>query len=219
MPIRKIAAITDTTSSQFYFRLWKDYYGKQFGLENLFVVTSLSSMDEFRSLPLGGVWHVTHDYDDAARSRTMSAAVALLLTSYNYVIRVDVDEFLVPNPRRYSSLRDYVDDLSRSYVTARGFNIYQAPGEAPLELDKPILVSQRRMARAETALNKTCITSIALEWGLGMHFASVYPSLGDLFLFHLKRADVEMLVSWGRWMLPQVKGNKELEKVLWPDTR
>ena len=45
-----------------------------------------------------------------------------------------------------------------------------------------------------------------------MHFASVYPSLGDLFLFHLKRADVEMLVSWGRWMLPQVKGNKELEK-------
>jgi hypothetical protein len=61
-------------------------------------------------------------------------------------------------------------------------------------------------------LNKTCITAIPLDWGLGMHFASVYPSLGELFLFHLKRADIEMLVSWGNWMLPQVKGNRELER-------
>ncbi len=212
MSARRVAVVTDTTSSRFYFGLWQRYYGAQFGPENLFVVTSDSGLSEFRPLPLGGVWHVTHAYDDAARARTMSAAVSFLLTSYDYVIRVDVDEFLVPDPRKYPSLRDYVEKLTRPYVTARGLNVYQAPDERPIDLEKPILVTQRRFVRAETALNKTCVTAIALDWGLGMHFASVYPCLGELFLFHLKRADIDMLVSWGEWMLPQVKGNSDLEK-------
>lgn len=212
MCAKRVAVITDTTSSAFYFDLWQRYYGAQFGVENLFVVTSLGSLAEFRSLALGGVWHSTHDYDDRARARTMSAAVTFLLTSYQYVVRVDVDEFLVPDPRRYNGLSDYIEKLERPYVTARGLNIYQAPGVLPIEFERSILVTQRRIARAETALNKTCVTSIPMDWGLGMHFASVYPCLGELFLFHLKRADIEMLVAWGDWMLPQVRGNGELEK-------
>jgi hypothetical protein len=212
MADRNVAVVTDTTSGGFYFDLWYHYYGQQFGVENLFVVTSLDGLDDFRSRNLGGLWHVTHAYDDGARARTMSSAVSLLLTSYVYVIRVDVDEFLIPDLRKFSGLKDYIDRLTQPYVTARGFNVYEAEGDAPIDFSRQILVKQRRTVRAETAMNKTCITSVPIKWGLGMHFASVYPVFGDIFLFHMKRADVETLVSWGIWMLPKVAGNQELVK-------
>ena len=82
---RHVAVVTDTTSSQFYFPRWYNYYCGQFGKENLFVVTSQNGLAEFEKFDLGGVWSIAHRYDDGARALTMGSAVKLLLTDYDYV--------------------------------------------------------------------------------------------------------------------------------------
>jgi hypothetical protein len=45
-------------------------------------------------------------------------------------------------------------------------------------------------------MSKTALTTVPLQWGPGFHFCSVFPSFDDLFMFHLKRADVEQQMSW-----------------------
>ena len=90
---KSVAVLTDSSSAGFYFPLWHRYYSVQFGANNLFVITSPDAMSEFRDLELGGIWRVTNLYDDQARARTLTSAVSLLLTTYDLVIRVDVDEF------------------------------------------------------------------------------------------------------------------------------
>jgi hypothetical protein len=208
---KRVAVVTDTTNSGFHFPRWYKYYSEQFGPENLFVFTSSKGIEGFRSIKLGGLWHVNSDYNDSIRARTMSAASSLLLTDYDWVVRVDVDEFLVPDLRHFRNLREYVLLLKKPYVTARGYNLYEAPDDPKIDETKPLLLAQRRFARAETAMNKTCITSVPIDWGLGFHFCSVHPVLDEIYLLHLKRAHLDMLVEWSAWMLPQVRGDKALE--------
>ena len=43
----KIAVVTDAVSDQYFFPIWRQYYGHLFGPENLFVVTYLNA--DFRS--------------------------------------------------------------------------------------------------------------------------------------------------------------------------
>ena len=88
----------------------------------------------------------------------------------------------------------------------------KSPGDQPLNFSKPILVEQRQLARAETTMNKTCLTSVPLVWSPGAHYCSCYPAFNDLYLVHLKRCDLEMLVRWGAWMLTQFEDTPVLRK-------
>ena len=119
----------------------------------------------------------------------------LLLRAYDVVLRCDVDEFLVPTPGRYRDLADYVARCSRPYVTARGVEVLELPGAAPLDLSRPVL-PQRRYGLRATALYKTALTKVPLRWGSGFHSADVPPVLDDLYLFHLKWADLRRHIAW-----------------------
>ncbi len=47
------------------------------------------------------------------------------------------------------------------------------------------------------ALNKSAVTGIPIHWTPGFHFASVSPEFNDLYLFHMKLADIDMQVAIG----------------------
>jgi hypothetical protein len=192
----RAAVVTDTVSSGFYFPAWYKYYSGQVGSQNIYVFSYGVPSSAFSGYDLGGVWR-SRAYNNSARSKMMSDACSLLLNEYDYVIRVDTDEFLVADPRRWGSLTEYLRDLQRSYVTAAGYNIVSGVDSECLDLSKPILGAQRRQCYAYDALNKTCIVGLPTTWAPGFHFASVYPEFHSLYLFHMKFADIDMQVAIG----------------------
>ena len=203
----KIAVVTDAVSDQYFFPIWRQYYGHLFGPENLFVVTYLNA--DFRSEGLGGVIRLPTTYDDAVRPGTMGPLVTALLKTYDLVIRVDTDEILVVDPRVASNLKSYFLSSAAPYYTARGFDVVQTIGE-PALVPGPIL-SQRRYAYPISALNKTAATRQPLTWSSGFHWASVPPVFSPLFLLHLKRVDIEWQCRWYAEMTRNIGDNPAID--------
>jgi hypothetical protein len=111
-----------------------------------------------------------------------------------------VDEFLVPDRRHYSSLRDYTDRLARPYVTAFGIDIFEGLADPPLDMDRPVVHVQRSQGVVHSALHKTAVTRIPMAWAPGFHAANVAPVFDGLYLLHTKFADVEGRGAWFRFM-------------------
>ncbi len=198
MPNRKVAVVTDALSPDFFFPLWYNYYGAQFGEKNLHVVTISGKAHDFGKFKLGSVTEISSAYDDNDRLRAITALVARLLADNRFVIRVDCDEFLVAEPEIYRDLRGYIDRLEQPYVTSRGFEVFQHDEEPALDVNEKILVRQRKYAMAATAMNKTSITSEPLRWNRGFHHCDRLPVFDGVFLFHLKRADLQWQLDWNK---------------------
>ncbi|MBN8873969.1 MAG: hypothetical protein J0H67_14125 [Rhodospirillales bacterium] len=206
----KVAVLTDSLSDDYVFPYWHAYYGEQFGSCNLFVQTYHGLRSKFTGFLLGGVIELPESYEDRLRARALSSLCSYLLTTYDVVIRVDTDEFLVVDSRRDLLLRDYVAHLQAPYVTARGFDVIQLPGESIIEQGAARLLAHRSVAYPNSALNKTAITRIPLGWSEGFHWANVYPHFDDLFLLHLKRIDIEWQMRWFDHMSSQIADNADV---------
>jgi len=194
---KRIAVVTDAVSPDFYFPLWYRYYaGQTGGTDNLHVVTFETEVDAFRPFALGSITPL-QKYNNELRAKVINQVVNHLLEDYEVVIRVDTDEFLVPDPALFRSLRDYIDALKLAHVTAYGFNLIPDRNDPPLDIASPILYRQRHLAQPSDALCKTCVTTIPLRWAPGFHFCSEMPSFDSLFLFHTKLADVDIQLQIG----------------------
>ncbi len=201
-----VAVVTDALSPDFYFPIWHRYYAAQFGAKALHVLTYPGFAKDFADCELGGIVELSDGYLDEMRAKAISGYAAFLLEFNDVVIRVDADEFVVPDLRRFASLADYLARTKLPYVTALGLDVIQRPDEAPLDLARPILIEQRNYAYANTSLNKTCMTRLPLRWSPGFHACTVPPQFDGCFLIHLKRADVEQQMRWFAFMNPQVTG-------------
>jgi hypothetical protein len=206
MSRKSIAIAVDALSADFIFPIWHRYYSNLFGAENLFVTTFEGGDPGFSDFELGKLTVAEGFYNDDKRVKLINATVAELLKRYDVVIRVDVDEFLVVDPARYGSLREFLESWEGPYITARGFDLMQWRDENPLDPSKKVL-HQRQWGYALDAMNKTCVTRIPFKWGRGFHYCSAPPVFGEVFLFHLKRIDLEQERSWCRKMIESAKGD------------
>jgi hypothetical protein len=193
---KTVAVISDAISDGFFFDLWYRYYGAQFGSKNLFVVTYLGKKRIFEKYELGGVIELPCSYDDQTRAGFISKFVSALLICYQSVVRVDLDEILVPDRRMAPSLAEYISNQELPYISARGFDLFCQADEGPLDLESPILIFQRKFAYGNSSLNKVCYTTFPVNWNSGFHGCSVAPKLDRLFLFHLKFVDIDLQLKW-----------------------
>jgi hypothetical protein len=200
----RVAVVTDSISDQFFFPLWRRYYGGLFGEQALHVV-AYEGGARFADPALGGVLRLPAGYEDGLRARVISDVVAVLLHTHDVVVRVDVDEFLVPDPREFASLRHLIEASDAPLLTARGFDVFQTMAEPPLQ-PGPVL-AQRQWAYPNSALNKTCIVRRPRRWDIGFHWCDAAPVFGPLFLLHLKRADMGSQLRWGAAMTGNIGGN------------
>lgn len=202
----RIIVVTDAMSAGNYFKVWYKYYANLFGDNSIHVFTYLENRSEFEEYSLGGLHVLPDGYDDDLRIEKISFFISEILLECDIVIRVDVDEMLVADPSQFLNLRDYLCAWSGSHLSAFGFDLIQSPEEADLDLSVKVL-SQRRTAYALTALNKTSVTRVPLNWGRGFHYCSLPPTFGSLYLFHLKRADIGLQADWNFYMRSASGGN------------
>jgi hypothetical protein len=209
---KRIAVIGDTISTDQLFHVWHNYYSLLFGARYLYVVTYRGLSSKFDHVELGGLWEVPENYNDPVRCRVISSLVRALLGSYDYVVRCDIDEILAPDPRQAPDLAAYIETLDRPYMTGRGLEVIEGYDEPLLNPGIPILVQQRKLAFRSSSLNKTCITSVPIEWGSGFHGSTVFPVLRDLYLFHIKYTDMSGRLQWLADLRASAPGNAEVER-------
>lgn len=200
--MKKIAALTMVRNDDFYLRKWVEYYGAQLGRENLYIW--FDGTDQVIAPFCEGTHAQLHEKigtqvvsAEKGRLKFLSdQAAALLAGGYDLVIGVDADEFVVVDPRRGLSLREYLSEQRIGVsLSALGLDFGQKLGEEPdITEDRPFL-QQRHYAQIGTRYTKPSIVAKPCVWGSGFHRIKGHNfHIGkDLYLLHFGYFDMKRL--------------------------
>lgn len=197
MPKRPLAVVTMCFNEKIFLPLWHRYYSEQVGSENLYILDHGSNdgaADQFSSnssvirLPRS-------DHDDGMRVRVVGKFTASLLESYERVLYVDTDEFIIPDPIWYSGLLDFCAKRAPTVVTMFGLDVvHDMDNEAPADLNAPIL-QQRKWCVPNAFLCKPSIINREVMWWTGFHGYDGGNHFDNIFLVHLANMDKDLLIE------------------------
>lgn len=186
----------------FFLRRWVAYYSMQLGAENLYVYFDGKDQiipDYCKHCHTQLVDRVEGQVRQADRGRIdyLSSQAKILFERYDIVIGTDVDEFLVVDPRRGLSLREFLSNIKTRFssVSALGVDVGQKLGsETTIDELRPIL-HQRSYAKLSTRYSKSNVLLRPVEWGSGFHRTRHhnFHIQRDLYLFHFGSVDLEMI--------------------------
>jgi Glycosyl transferase family 2 len=201
---RRRAVFTIARNEAAFLPIWLRYYRRHFDPVDIYVLdndTADGSTDGLEGTcnvvpvhraesPEGGgasllVWLVG----------TVEDFQAFLLRSYDAVLFAEVDELIVPDPRSYRGLGDYIDRLEGPAACCTGYNVVHDPDEEPpLRFDEPILRQRRYWQLSPRWYSKRVLGRIPLSWNVGFHDEYNAPGVEpdpELLLIHLHRVDYE----------------------------
>jgi hypothetical protein len=195
----RIAAFTMAYNERIFLPIWLRYYGEALGgEENLFVLDLGSDDGSTSNLGLANRVRIPREeeFNEDRRCTFINRFQASLLCYYDVVIFSDPDEILIPDPEKFSGLREFVKERCDQFVTAVGVEVqHLVDAESDIDLNLPIL-SQRRYVRFAADYCKTLISRVPLVWMPGFHSCNYPPSIDrDLFMFHLKTVDRKLALE------------------------
>jgi Glycosyl transferase family 2 len=187
----KVAGVTMVYNEKNKLPIWRRYYGAQLSPAHCYIIDHGSNDGSTENLAgLNQVRLPRSPQDNEKRTLFVSDLVSALLRYYDYAFYTDCDEILVPDPRKFSGIVDYCERADPGYVTSIGIDLLHRPSEeGPLDPDGPIL-EQRSYGHYSSAMNKPNLTSTPVKWWPGFHSRELPAKFGDLFLFHLRYADM-----------------------------
>jgi len=195
-----VAVVTMVKDDLFFLRKWIDYYGTQFGRQNLYIinhdrgpaVAAASEGCNLIGIPQGD----TADFD-RARWRLLNGLVNGLLPYYAHVIVGDVDELVALDPATGTTLGDWLPRQPRGGVLTP--LCLEVVHDRQTEADPvgPHILGPRRYARTLMKYSKPCVISTETKLSRGGHFASEAKlnCPDPLYLFHLKYCDLANYVD------------------------
>ncbi len=205
-------------NDEFFLNKWIEYYGAQFGEENLYIF--LDGKDQ--KFPSGAgnsniiicektVCGVVKD--DKRRIAFLSEqACKLMANGYDMIVGCDADEYLVVDPAEGVSLAEYLSQSKAKWcLSGLGLDVGQKLGvEAPLTAESKFL-QQRSFAYICSRYTKPVVMARPGRWGSGFHRFKGHNYHIDkkLYLFHFGGSDKQMLdkryadkerlkAGWGR---------------------
>ncbi|TVR72267.1 MAG: glycosyltransferase family 2 protein [Marinilabiliales bacterium] len=194
---KKIGVISMARNDRFFVDKWIDYYGLQFGPENLFLILDGHDQplpERHGSINVLRLPHrkFSRAQGDRNRARLVSHLARALFHRYDIIIAHDIDEFLVVDPNQDQTLAAYLQRPLRSAsLSALGLDVGQHTGlEPPIDPERPFL-EQRSYAHVSARYTKPVVAAIPLTWGSGFHRVKgrnfhIDP---NLFLFHFGMVD------------------------------
>lgn len=201
--LKKIAAITMVRDDDFFLRKWVDYYGKELGRDNLYILFD----GEDQKVPdfcEGCHTYIHHRLSNKivegehARLGLLSDKAEELLDKdgYDLVIGVDCDEFIVVDPAVGKGLAEFLSEQEIDYtISPLGVDIGQHL-EKELEIDpKRGFLEQRKYGYLDTRYTKGSIIAKPVRWGRGFHRVKGhnFHICPNLYLFHFGCIDMERM--------------------------
>ena len=199
--MKKIAAITMARNDDFFLEKWINYYGSQLGKENLYI--SLDGKDQNIPKNAGEATvtlceRIPGQVVSAEKRRLghLSKVAADLLQTYDLVIGVDADEFLIVDPNCGKTLAEYLSEVKcNPAVSGLGLDIGQNTAvEKQIDGAQPFL-SQRSYAVVSSRYTKPVVISKPVTWGSGFHRVKGHNFRIDpnLYLLHFGCFDLKMV--------------------------
>lgn len=215
--MKSICVITMARNDEFFLNKWINYYGSQFGEENLFVFLD----GEDQQIPAGAgkanvtkCKHIEGQVVSAEKGRLgfLSQKAKELLGRYDLVIGCDADEFLVLDPKCGKSLAEYLSEKDIKYcLSGLGMDVGQRLSEETAINPEKGFLQQRSYAYVCSRYTKPVIIARPGLWGSGFHRFKGHNFHIDpnLYLFHFGCFDKQMLearfldkdrmnAGWGR---------------------
>ncbi len=192
-----VAAIVFTYNENINLPLWLKHYGSQFGEEHLYIADRGSNDGSIDNIGKANLIRLPrNEFDEFEKTEFINSMHAALLNFYDAVIYTDCDEFLVPDPDKYSDLRHYIAEMPGDFVRAVGVDVLHVLNkEFPIDLTRPIL-SQRRFGKFGSASCKALISKVPLRWLPGFHSCNQkVPVDPELTMFHLKFMDYNIAMQ------------------------
>lgn len=202
----RIAAITMARNDEFFLSRWIAYYGRELGMENLYIYLDGTDQTVPKNAGAAHVKKLPHTpMSRAAGDRYRIDLVSRLATDlfargYDIVIGCDCDEFLVVNPDTGLSLAEYLSDAARRGVTSLsglGLDVGQHMNlEKKLDRTRPLLM-QRGHALLSTRYTKPVVLFRPAPWGSGFHHVrgKNFHIDKNLYLLHFGAVDMDMLIT------------------------
>lgn len=192
-----VAVITSVRNDTIFLKKWVDYYGENFGRERLFVF--IDGFDQQIPHGLQGVNFLRIPFKpsergtgDRRRARMISDLSRSLFRHVDCVLAMDVDEFILPDPKQYKNLADFLERCPRKRsISGLGLDVgHKEACEQTLDLDKPFL-DQRRFAHVSATYTKPSISFRPVTWGGGFHRVKGrnYWIAPDLYNLHFGMID------------------------------
>ncbi len=193
-------ALTHVRHESFFLEKWIAHYGAIVGRENLYVV--IDGDDWQLDVDLTGITVETvHEaprrriQNDRWIAKEMSSRANALRKQYQFVIRGDVDEYVVIDPASGLEWPTALEELGdEGYIFALGVDMVQAPSEpAPLDRAMPIL-GQRMHGFVSDRYSKPFVISRWNNWTGGAHrLINREVKISQNFvLFHMALADKDV---------------------------
>jgi hypothetical protein len=196
-----VAVWTMVRNEDYFLRLWVSYYAQFVPRENMFIL--LDGADSTLPDGLEGCQIVTFPKGDVGpgwdkkRWDFLSQFASALTTRFDLVVGGDVDELIVLDPQIGDDpIAHILADTTAPVISPFAIElVHRIDQEHPLDQNHPVL-AQRAFGRINMWYSKPCIIRAPIRWSLGQHF-STHPELHlsrDLYLFHLRFVDHDMLV-------------------------
>ncbi len=222
MMLPRVAAVTMAYNEPDFAPIWAAHYGAELGVRNCFIIDHGSDDGSLEGLGGVNILRIPRSpQDDARRARFVSAFCASLLVWYDAVIHVDVDEILVADPARHASLAHLAAADPRPVVSAVGLDLLHIPSiERPWSRGLPVS-RQRRWLRFSSAMCKPVLIRQPVDWAPGFHSIDAPPEFGELYLFHLRYADLGRgLVRLAKtraqpWQEPEAGAHQRMTDAEW----
>ena len=139
-----VAAVTMVYNDPTYLKIWVEYYSRQLGAKNLYVVDHGStdgSTDHLRDVNV--IRLPRSPQDDPKRAAFLSSFCSALLAYHACVLHGDVDEILVADPRVAPNLPAYCASVTAPVLTAIGLNVLHRLGhETPFTPERRVLAQR-----------------------------------------------------------------------------
>lgn len=201
--IKKIAAITMARNDEFFLSRWVEYYGRELGIKNLYIILDGTDQDAPQNATGANIIKLPHTEmsriaGDKYRIGKISDLANELFKKYDIVIGCDSDEFLIVDPDAKKTLGEYLSELKyKTTVSGLGMDVGQnMKTEKPLDTTKPML-AQRGYALLSTRYTKPVVLFRPARWGSGFHsvHGANFHIDKNLYLMHFGAVDMEMLVT------------------------
>lgn len=217
----EVAVITMARDEGELLPLWVSHYAKHVGIDNLVVLddNSVDGSTDGLGCTVHRVPELKGGLDfEPVRMRLVNGIGQGLLAVYDYVVFVDVDEFLVTDPARFPTLPDLIEARGRpEAIGAMGLNVVHVPSvePEPLDLGRPLL-EQRGFAKFTPLMCKPSVKRINAGWAISSHgLKAPYAIDPELFMLHLKFADRSRLAEVARLRNEVSKADGRAEDASW----
>jgi len=203
--MRRCAVLTITRNEKHFWPLWHDYYSRFFWPEDIYVLDHDSDDDHLDGYNVrrtlienGGV------LDRPWLRNTVIERYRELQRIYDYVLFCETDEFIAPDPDKFTDLRQYMFLLNKPVVRCTGFEVLHMKHEQPLDtMSKPWLMQRKVWSHNPEFYSKTLLSNNPLIWIDGFHKARDRRCANleedpDLYLIHLQLICKEL--AFKRWL-------------------